>query len=318
MEEIFNSIRPIISGLVGALFVLVLILFTKDKSRREGNTRHLHYGKPFKIFSLLLIPTSVFIVYAVSQSYKGQEIAAFLVATGFVLCSIFLPYQAFFVSFSYDDEFVYYKSPWIGFKKVPWSNLKKKGYSIFLQSDFILVDGIGRIWLSNMLDGYTELCEFLEKKSREINLEHRSKNNMIKNCCLLIETSKFPILDGEEDEIINENMYGKAICLYLEEKLPSIGISVPFFCNEDWGWWLETNRNGFEMALCIYSDPDADSNPQKYAILPSIRNGKKWYWSKFKSIDHSSDVLKTIEAVEKLFKADSDIRSITRHDDFPF
>ena len=168
MEEIFNSIRPIISGLLGALFVFVLVLFTKDKSKREGNIRHLHYGKSFKIFSLLLIPISAFILYAVSQSHKGQEIAAFLVATGFVLCSIFLPYQAFFVSFSYDEEFVYYKSPWVGFKKVPWSNLKKKGYSIFLQSDFTLVDGIRRIWLSNMLNGYTELCGFLEKNLEKL------------------------------------------------------------------------------------------------------------------------------------------------------
>ncbi|MCP5350675.1 MAG: hypothetical protein H7A10_06865 [Oceanospirillaceae bacterium] len=168
MEEIFNWIRPILSGLAGGLVVWALVAFTKDQGKREGSTRHLHYGKPFKIFALLLIPFAAFVVYAVSQSYKGQEIPAFLVALGFVSGAIFFPYQAFLVKFSYDDEFVYYKSPLVGTKKVPWSNLLNVGYSKLLQADFIVVDGIGKIWCSNMLNGYGELGEFLEKKVKEL------------------------------------------------------------------------------------------------------------------------------------------------------
>ncbi|AMX03007.1 hypothetical protein [Microbulbifer thermotolerans] len=168
MEEIFNWVRPILSGLAGGLFVWALVAFTKDQGKHEGSIRHLHYGKPFKIFALLLIPFSVFVVYAVSQSYKGQEIPAFLVALGFVSGAIFFPYQAFFVRFSYDDEFVYYKSPLVGTKKEPWGNLIDVGYSKLLQADFIVVDGIGKIWCSNMLNGYGELGEFLEKKVQEL------------------------------------------------------------------------------------------------------------------------------------------------------
>jgi hypothetical protein len=117
MEEIFNWIMPILSGLAGGLFVWALVAFTKDEGKREDNIRHLHYGKPFKIFALLLVPFAAFVVYAVSQSYKGQEIPAFLVALGFIAGAIFFPYQVFFVSFSYDNEFVYYKSPLGGSKK---------------------------------------------------------------------------------------------------------------------------------------------------------------------------------------------------------
>lgn len=168
MEEIFNWIRPILSGLAGGLFVWALVAFTKDQGKREGSIRHLHYGKPFKIFALLLIPFAAFVVYAVSHSYKGQEIPAFLVALGFVSGAIFFPYQAFFVRFSYDDEFVYYKSPLVGTKKEPWNNLLDVGYSKLLQADFIVVDGIGKIWCSNMLNGYGELGEFLEKKIQEL------------------------------------------------------------------------------------------------------------------------------------------------------
>src|SRR5687767_14239888 len=110
---------------------------------------------------------------------------------------------------------------------------------------------------------------------------------MIPQSCLLIATKKFPILEGEKEEIVNEGMYGKALCRYLEAELPLAGIKVPSFCNEDWGWWLEIERSGFKMALCIYSDPDANPSPERYAVMPSIKDGKKWSWSKFKSIDTS-------------------------------
>ena len=59
---------------------------------------------------------------------------------------------------------------------------------------------------------------------------------MIPQSWLLIETQKFPILEGEDEDIANERMYGKALCNYLQSELPRVGVSVPFFCNEDWGW----------------------------------------------------------------------------------
>jgi hypothetical protein len=141
---------------------------------------------------------------------------------------------------------------------------------------------------------------------------------MIPLSCVAIETKKFPILAGEDKEIVNENMYGKSLCLYLQRNLPESGIKVPSFCAEDWGWWLEVEDNGFKMALCIYSDPRAKEDPERYAILPSVQSGKKWSWSKFGTIDVSKDVLKVMDTVEKLFRADKEIKAVTRHDDFPF
>jgi len=141
---------------------------------------------------------------------------------------------------------------------------------------------------------------------------------MIPRSCIAIETKKFPILEEEDDEIVNEKMYGKALCKYLEHNLPKAGIKVPFFCPEDWGWWLEVEDNEFKMALCIYSDPDAKDDPEKYAILPSIKSENKWSWSKVRSIDVSKNVLKVMDTLERVFKEDNEIKSITRHDDFPF
>ncbi len=141
---------------------------------------------------------------------------------------------------------------------------------------------------------------------------------MIPDSCLLIETKKFPILPGEDEELTNEHMYGKALCTYLQSALPSAGIQVPSFNNEDWGWRVDLVRGDFKMGLCIYSDPSADGNPERYALLPSIHQPKKWFWSKLRSVDISRDVLDMIDIVECVLKTDKEIPVVTRHDDYPF
>lgn len=164
MEEIINMLTPIVSGLAGGLFVYFLIRYANSMAAVDAEVKIISYSKPFKIFSALLIPFTVFILYAMSQSYKGQELEAGLVAAGFIAASMFFPYQAFFVSFKYDDKNIYYKSPLLGARTVPWSNLTKVGYSWLVQSDYIVVKGIGRIWCSNMLNGYSELMDFIKNK----------------------------------------------------------------------------------------------------------------------------------------------------------
>ncbi|QEI11463.1 hypothetical protein [Cellvibrio japonicus] len=164
MEDIFDWLRPLVSGLIGGLAVYLIIRYTKSTAELEGELKTVSYSKPFKLFSAVLIPFTIFIIYAVSQSYKGQEIAALLVASGFVAASIFFPYQAFFVSFKYDNQNIYYKSPLCGYRVVPWGNLTKVGYSWLVQADYIVVKGIGRIWCSNMLNGYIELMDFIKNK----------------------------------------------------------------------------------------------------------------------------------------------------------
>jgi len=164
MEETFNWIRPILSGLAGGLAVYFMVRYTKTSGEVEGGIRIVSYSKPFKIFSAALIPFTIFIVYAMSQSYEGQEVAAILVASSFVAASIFFPYQAFLVSFQYDDENIYYESPLCSKRVVPWSNLSRVGYSWLVQADYIVIQGIGRIWCSNMLNGHVELMEFVNGK----------------------------------------------------------------------------------------------------------------------------------------------------------
>ena len=143
---------------------------------------------------------------------------------------------------------------------------------------------------------------------------------MIPNTCIVIETTKFPIQEGEEDELINEGMYGKGLCLYLQNSLPSEGMQAPFFCCEDWGWWIEVKDKDYVLGLCIYSDPDggAGINPKKYVVISSVTNETIWSWTKFRKINVSKKVLNIIDTVERIFNKDNEIKKVTRENEYPF
>jgi len=51
-----------------------------------------------------------------------------------------------------------------------------------------------------------------------------------------IRSTKFPILPGEKEELVNEGMYGKALAQYLQGKLKDRGYDAPFICCEDYGF----------------------------------------------------------------------------------
>ena len=68
-----------------------------------------------------------------------------------------------------------------------------------------------------------------------------------------IKASKFPVLPGEREELVNDGMYGKALAQYLQAKLVDLGYNAPFICCEDWGWWVELRGAPFVFGVCIYS-----------------------------------------------------------------
>jgi hypothetical protein len=157
----------IVSGIVTVIIIYFMISNTDKKAQVKDGRCYILPSNGLKIFSMLIIPFTLFVLYAISQSYKGQEVPAFLVGILFVFSSIFLPYYTFFVKLSYDEDNVYYKTPFSN-KKSSWQRLQEIGHSSLLQTDYFVIDGIGKIWCSEMMHGYEALGKMLEKKSREI------------------------------------------------------------------------------------------------------------------------------------------------------
>lgn len=85
---------------------------------------------------------------------------------------------------------------------------------------------------------------------------------MAENLFIHLRSPKFPLLPGEEEELINEGMFGQALALYLCENLPPSGWKVSEPVAEDWGWWLGASNGGKALDLCLRGEGDGSGIPE--------------------------------------------------------
>ena len=140
---------------------------------------------------------------------------------------------------------------------------------------------------------------------------------MTTNPFLHIRSTKLRILPGEDDELVNEGMYGKACAQYLQSNLSSRGYSVPFFVCEDWGWWVEVKGLDFTCGIGVLGMQIDDSDDLDICVTVLTPKGKKWNWTKLRSIDTSVEVNKLHETIRTIFEDDNDVTIICESPDFP-
>ena len=131
-----------------------------------------------------------------------------------------------------------------------------------------------------------------------------------------IRPSKFPILPGEKEELVNNGMYGKALAEYLQAKLRNRGYDAPFVCCEDWGWWVELKTAPFAFGACIYSGPEEDG-PVDFVCTDGAAALRKWSWKRFRFVDTSLWVEKMHEDLMVVLQADEDIEIVGLSEEFP-
>jgi hypothetical protein len=136
-----------------------------------------------------------------------------------------------------------------------------------------------------------------------------------------IRSSKFPILPGEREELVNEGTYGKALAEYLRLKLLERGYQAPSVCCEDWGWWVELMGAPFAFGVCVYSGLDEDrpkeDGPVNFACTDGASGSKKWSWRKFRFMDISPWIDKLHEDLLAIFRSDGDVEIIGVSEEFP-
>jgi len=138
-----------------------------------------------------------------------------------------------------------------------------------------------------------------------------------------VRSKKIPILPGEKEELVNEGMYGKALAQYLQEKLSKKDYNVPFFCCEDWGWWVEIKDLPFTFGVCIYcqlEDNESDEpGTTPYFFCTNATTGEKiWSWKKFRFIDPKPWVEKLHEDLVHIFQNDSEVELLGTSIEDPF
>lgn len=131
-----------------------------------------------------------------------------------------------------------------------------------------------------------------------------------------IRAAKFPVLPDENEEVVNDGMYGKSLALYLQSALNDRGYDATFVCCEDWGWWVELKSAPFVFGVCVYCGMQEEGH-RDFVCTDSVNGPKKWSWRRFRFLDTSPWVDRLHEHLVEIFRADADIEVVTVTDQFP-
>jgi hypothetical protein len=111
-------------------------------------------------------------------------------------------------------------------------------------------------------------------------------------------------------------MYGKAAAIYLYEKLKTVGYESPYFCCEDWGWWVGISGQGFSAGLGIYGQLNETTKELSISVtVNSPQPGKRWSWRRFRQIDYTPIAQKIHADVLKIFQSDPEVQILAVNDD---
>ncbi len=140
---------------------------------------------------------------------------------------------------------------------------------------------------------------------------------MTANPFIQIRSPMLRIMPGEDAELVNEGMYGKACAQYLKSNLAGRGYSVPFVACEDWGWYLGIKGLDFPCGIGVYGMQIEDSQDLDLCVTVLTPKGKKWNWSKLRSIDTTADVTKLHDTIRSIFEDDFEVEIVCETLDFP-
>jgi hypothetical protein len=130
-----------------------------------------------------------------------------------------------------------------------------------------------------------------------------------------IRSPKFSILPGEEAELVNPGMWGKALSLYLRENLPQRGYEVSFTGCEDWGWWVSIDNVPFTFGVCIWCGGESKDGLLNFAVTDSTLGPRKWSWLMFRFVDTVPFAEKLHEDLLAIFREDPEVTLVGVNDD---
>jgi len=141
----------------------------------------------------------------------------------------------------------------------------------------------------------------------------------IKEEFIHIQTSRFLVEPDEDDEIVNEGMYGAAISTYLETELNKRNYEGGAV-SEDFGYWLGFSHPDAPLAkleVTVHCPNGRNQNPMEYVILVMTHRTKRWVWAKFKSISFEPAILKLQADVRDILKNAPETKILSISDDMP-
>ena len=90
------------------------------------------------------------------------------------------------------------------------------------------------------------------------------------------KSASFPKYPNENEELVNDNCWGKRLAEYVNDHLPEHGVPTNGFLCEDWGWLVYLENADFPLFIgCgVMDDGDleadeSDSEAARHALPPS-------------------------------------------------
>lgn len=157
-----------ISGLLGVVLATALLTWIVSRTDKNaavaGDKKLLRYGTSMRMVGWILVAACLFFICAGYHASADQFTTACCVVAGFIVTTLILLLEIYFVRILFDDEFIYTYSAWRPARKIPWSAISGYAYSHFNKWHIMETNGHGRIRLSILLSGLGTFAQELEKR----------------------------------------------------------------------------------------------------------------------------------------------------------
>lgn len=131
-------------------------------ARVAGDARQLHFSPPVQALVAGGLLLAVLAAWGVQFVPARQQWPAAAGVAAIALAALASAYQVFLVRLTFDRHAIHYRSPLAGRTSLPWSEVRRAGWSPLLHSHYIERRGGGRLWCSAWSSGAAELLDVIE------------------------------------------------------------------------------------------------------------------------------------------------------------
>ena len=122
---------------------------------------------------------------------------------------------------------------------------------------------------------------------------------------LHVRTAKFPVSEGEADEVTN-GFFGKAFSEHVGAVLRDAGFVVPVIAAEDFGWWVGVKLLGRNVGVVVLREHDRDGMCS-YFCSPSTNAERVWSWTRFRYLAMGAEMARVMGTLRAAFEADPEL-----------
>jgi len=159
---------PLIAGLAAGVIMYLVSRTVRETPKQHANRYWVEYGSAYKTLVVAFFPLSAFVTYGATQASASQKTLAGLIALCFWVGTVYLAYEMFFVLLSYDEAFIYHRSPLRGARKIPMTAVTGIQYSPVTQAFTLITDSHGSVSVSPMANGARALLEVMALQTPEL------------------------------------------------------------------------------------------------------------------------------------------------------